>query len=422
MPLPAPVQWIGWWFTTPLEQCLAWNQTRERQVDAEVIQRMHGFLHGVPLVPDLSPAKPQDGDSTRRDATRAKQPRQSLLRKSRPAKEEGFAFLAELNPTEIPDLSAHCRKVLGGIDRGIQAARNRRQSLVPHRYSRLLDLERLLFLIRLLLEFPGVEFYAASGDPPRQLTEEVAQLRRSFKFQAEAPLPDPQQATFAVRAAFTLARRHGPCYGEVEAVAADLDWLQQQGFTSAFTEVRAVDPGPATAQVRAALETDAGLPPTADRSIFQRQLGLLRYLIQNPFEAPDEDNTVDPNLRLMGRRIIQGRQAKAESKGDTPAQETPGTKPRKRAKRPSSSLRLFLLERLQQIEGVDYSQRRKPYRSRQAGGSTAVSNSGAGQNDTQPQISILDKDIEFLITGYKFRHLLSNHSISEQSPQDHVSL
>ena len=33
------IEWIGWWFKTPLDICLKWNNLRERKVDQEVIKR-----------------------------------------------------------------------------------------------------------------------------------------------------------------------------------------------------------------------------------------------------------------------------------------------------------------------------------------------------------------------------------------------
>ena len=276
---------------------------------------------------------------------------------------------------------------------------------MPHGYSRLLDLERLLYLIRLLLEFPGVEFYNHAKDDPEELREEVAQLRRSFRFQRDAPLPEPDQATFAVRAAFALAHRHGPCYGHTDAVERDLYWLWQQGFTSAFTVDRQVNPGPASDLARAALNAGAGFPQGADRRIFQRQLGLLRYLIQNPFEAADEDNSLNPDLRLEGRKLSRS------SSHDPSTEGRPGTRPKRRPQRQSASLRLHLLEKLRAIQGIDYRSHRKPYGSaKQTGTHEASASNGAEQEAQRQQLSTLDKDIELLITGYGFRNLLSSDS------------
>ncbi|RFP63131.1 MAG: AAA family ATPase [Limnothrix sp. CACIAM 69d] len=45
-------QIIGWWVQTPLEQCLAWNAQRDRQVPAHVIERMAQQLDQSP--PELA--------------------------------------------------------------------------------------------------------------------------------------------------------------------------------------------------------------------------------------------------------------------------------------------------------------------------------------------------------------------------------
>jgi predicted kinase len=401
--LPLPVQWIGWWLTTPLEQCPAWDRTRERQAGAAVIEHIHSYLPSATYVPDPIFLRKLNENPSQRAERLTKQARVFLDKKCGFFREEGFAYIAALNAAAIPDLKAHCRGVLGGLDRNIQAAFNRRQSLVPHRYSRLLDLERLLFLIRLLLEFPGVEFYSHTNNHSEELSEEVAQLRKSFRFQRDAPLPQPDQATFAVRAAFALAHRHGPCYGIANAIEQDLDWLWQQGFTSAFTVDCEIKPGSASDLVLAALNAGAGFPQAADRRIFQRQLGLLRYLIQNPFDAPDEHNVLDPDVRLDGRKLSRS------SSHNTPAEAATSKSRRMKSQRQSTSLRLHLLERLQQIEGVDYHSQRKRYGSSKATGAPEVSGTTDVAQEMQKQeLSTLDKDIELLITGYGFRNLISS--------------
>lgn len=385
LPLPAPVQWIGWWLTTPLEQCLIWNQKRDRQVDTSVIERIHGYLPSATYVPDPIFLKKLNVDPSQRAEKLAKQARVFLDKQSRTFREEGFAYLAALNPASITDLTTYCRRVLGEMDRNIKAACNRRQGMKLHRYSRLLDLERLLYLIRLLLEFPGLEFYDHTQDPPVECWGDVAQLRQSFRFQRDAPLPEPGEATFAVRAAFALAHRHGPCFGEVDAIERDLDWLWNQGFTAAFTESHVIDPGSAAVQVREAMDAGAGFPQAADRPIFQRQLGLLRYLIQNPFDSPDENSSLNPDLRLDGRRLTRS------NSNCLDAGPANGSSPRRRAQRESASLRLHLLEKLRQV----------------------YPSGETNQEANKQQLSTLDKDIELLITGYGFRNLLASGSSNQ---------
>jgi len=48
------LQWFGWWLQTPLNQCLAWNRSRQRQVPDAVIGAMHQGLTTPPHKPDPS--------------------------------------------------------------------------------------------------------------------------------------------------------------------------------------------------------------------------------------------------------------------------------------------------------------------------------------------------------------------------------
>ena len=45
--LPKPVEWIGWWLTTPLEQCKAWALQRDRPVPEAVIEEFHASLDKI---------------------------------------------------------------------------------------------------------------------------------------------------------------------------------------------------------------------------------------------------------------------------------------------------------------------------------------------------------------------------------------
>ena len=48
------LQWFGWWLQTPLDQCLAWNRSRHRQVPEAVIGAMHQRLSIPPDKPNPS--------------------------------------------------------------------------------------------------------------------------------------------------------------------------------------------------------------------------------------------------------------------------------------------------------------------------------------------------------------------------------
>jgi methionyl-tRNA formyltransferase len=88
LPLPAPVEWIGWWLYTPLPTCLEWNRQRERQVPEAVIQEMAAAL-----------ADPHFG----------------------PSRAEGFAALCAVVPTHHDDLEPLLAAELAALDRRIRA-------------------------------------------------------------------------------------------------------------------------------------------------------------------------------------------------------------------------------------------------------------------------------------------------------------
>lgn len=94
---------------------------------------------------------------------------------------------------------------LAALDKRIRSARARESKWHLHGYSRLLDLERLLYLIRLLISFPGLE----ASDPGTR-----AELEAWV-----SPLP---QGDLADRAAVFLRRLHGDCYADAAALRVDL--------------------------------------------------------------------------------------------------------------------------------------------------------------------------------------------------------
>ncbi|MCS5699769.1 WYL domain-containing protein [Cyanobium sp. FGCU-52] len=246
LPLPQPVEWIGWWLHTPLPTSLEWNQRRERPVPVPVIQEMAAAL-----------ADPHFG----------------------PCRAEGFAALCAVVPTHHQELEPVLRQELAALDKRIRSARSRENRLQLHGYSRLLDLERLLFLIRLLVSFPDLN----AADPATR--EELEAL--------VSPLPEGELAD---RAAAVLRRLHGEVYADADAVRGDLAWLEENGFTSATaveTPIRLRDAGPPDRPLRrsrvpAAGGVHGGHPPMGDAPVFLRVITLLRHLLQSPFDRERE--------------------------------------------------------------------------------------------------------------------------------------
>ena len=227
-----PVEWIGWWLRTPLEVCLQWNQLRPRQVPELVVRQFSAALADAVFQPDRS---------------------------------EGFAALVDFDPSLGGDLAGRLSEELARLEKRIAAARNRDQAKELHGYSRLLDLERLLYLLQLLCRFPGL----SAADPATRAEMEAIC----------SPLPE---GSMAQRAAALLGGLRGECYADPDALEADLAWLEAQGMFSAEPSGAPIEPPPASPEQ---LERNrGGWPQLADRTVFVRVLTLLRHLLHTPFD------------------------------------------------------------------------------------------------------------------------------------------
>ena len=242
--LPRPVEWIGWWLTTPLATCKAWALRRERPVPEAVIEEFHASLNN---------------------------------RFFRPNRSEGFAAIRPLNAAAGETSPANLPAELAKLDGLIRNALNRRSVPHAHRYARLLDLERLLFLIRLLTDFNGLE----ESDPGT-----AAALTRICN-----PRPSGDLAERAAAYLASWDQVHGgnsEAYGDVEAIRGDLRWLESNGFTSLNWEgIGPIDPGEAPAEAISGV--NGGQPALADPAVFRRVFTLLRHILREPFDAPEPD-------------------------------------------------------------------------------------------------------------------------------------
>lgn len=186
--LPVAVQWIGWWLDTPLQLCLEWNRQRTVPLPEGVIKKHCAqLLQAAPV----------------------------------PHRQEGFTQVVRLRPEQGIPLEQLVPAELERLDGCLQRAANRDAAYQLHGYSRLLDLERLLYLIRLLSDHPKL---SGTEEPDGSEVEHLL-----------SPLP---ASGVPERAAALLARLHGACYGNALAVSRDLAWLDQQGYTSRWLGVR----------------------------------------------------------------------------------------------------------------------------------------------------------------------------------------
>lgn len=270
--LPRPVEWIGWWLTTPLDTCKSWNQQRPVPVPEAVIEDFGSAIGH---------------------------------RDFGPSRAEGFAAVVRLNPAAGETSREAIGQQLAGLDRVIRSSLPRDNEKLLHRYSRLLDLERLMFLLRLLIDYNGLD----RSDPGTAIA-------------LDQICTPPPQGDLADQAAVYLGRWeavHGgnnDGYGDAQAIREDLAWLDANGFTT--LDCRSDEPlDPGAYRERPNGGTNGGYPAMGDRKVFIRVMSLLRHILQEPFDAaPDTDAAIPSAAR--GQKPSQQDQAERLDSAEKP--------------------------------------------------------------------------------------------------------
>jgi len=211
---PPNTQWMGWYLQTPREICLERNAGRSRQVPPEAIEKMFPPLEQFPPIPA-----------------------------------EGFVDVVTLKNGEyyLPEIKAK----IDNLHRTITNRKNGTpKNLSHHPYSQLLDCDRLLHLISILSQNPGLS-----------LTEITETIRRS----------------------------RGAIYADQKALAQDLNFLENNYIISQNHLSQLPEKLP-----------PINLPKTEHPNIinhpysgaeqFQRLLTTIRIILNHPF-LPDSNKT-----------------------------------------------------------------------------------------------------------------------------------
>ena len=223
------VEWIGWRLKTSLENCLIWNSERERKVPEEVIKTLFSALSNSNFGPNLS---------------------------------EGFASILEIYPNNEEQLKEDIDRELKLINKKIGQRKNRENKKEFHGYSRLLDLERLLYLIKLITFFPGLE---AKDKLTKSKLEEICN-----------PIPE---GSMEEKASILLKEWKGKCYSDINKIEEDLIWLNSQGFVGVENSNQEITPPETNSSTTTNL---GGWHFLAEKDAFVRVMTLIRFIIQNP--------------------------------------------------------------------------------------------------------------------------------------------
>ncbi|NJK72566.1 MAG: ATP-binding protein, partial [Synechococcaceae cyanobacterium SM2_3_60] len=225
------VYWLAWTLPTPREQCLAWNQGRDRPVPEAVVLDMCDAFD------------PKQVDCA-----------------------EGFDYVSRV-PGDVGhwDVPGMLSITPAKIARQIKARRNRAGTIESHRYSQLVDFERLMFVISLISNYPGIGSF-------------------DLKVTAETEL------------AALLHQHYGEIYADPAAIAQDLRFLEAIELISRDREQDLVNIGDILAREQGQL----GHVPDhwaahrySDRESMARLLSIIRFMAYSPLNGSTQEEVVE---------------------------------------------------------------------------------------------------------------------------------
>ncbi|MBE9042036.1 AAA family ATPase, partial [Oscillatoriales cyanobacterium LEGE 11467] len=256
------IEWMAWHLDTDIAICKQRNQQRQRIVPDAILDDMATALERFP-----------------------------------PMAAEGFVDVnaVPLDSEGNYDLAKVLRKIESLPRRRISRA-NRSRQVEWHPYSLLLDFDRLMFLIALILHHPGL------GNRDRQ------DMDKEMEFE-----------TSAEEVSVAMAREHGAVYADIDAIARDLAWLEANGFihpktptkTPTKTLTKTLTSVGRSHHTAITLETCKRPANTethrySDRLLFLRLMGIIRAILRSPLQEIPGENSLDTLVQQLAESGIVG--------------------------------------------------------------------------------------------------------------------
>ncbi|MBD2440574.1 WYL domain-containing protein [Nostoc sp. FACHB-110] len=224
------VQWLGWYLQTPIATCKAWNQKRDRQVPDIIIENMHKSLQQFP-----------------------------------PIAAEGFVTVNKIDVTTPKFDIQQIQTQIQQLGRTLTNRANRNRHVSLHSYSLLLDFERLMYLISLIICYPGIGNLQLANP---SLLESI------FGYV-------PQFASSIEEVTAFMGKLYGQIYANAREIASDLDWLQQNSLLGTHTF--------STCSLTFT-QLDKSIAPSSvvthsysDWDTFERLIHIIRFILHHPF-------------------------------------------------------------------------------------------------------------------------------------------
>ncbi|RUT08844.1 hypothetical protein DSM106972_008970 [Dulcicalothrix desertica PCC 7102] len=237
----ANLTWIAWHLNTPLHTCLTWNKQRTRHVPEAIIDSMYKVLQAFP-----------------------------------PVTAEGFAMVNTIDVTSPKFSVTEIERLIQKLPRSIINSTNRTQhkKITFHRYSNLLDFERLLHLIGLIIKYSGLGNLQATNP---SLLEKILGYAPQFS-------NDIQEITAV------MAKLRGGVYTDGQKIGADLNWLASIGIISNKSE-----------PINDVEDSCTATHAYSDKQPFDRLIGIIRLIVQQPFLI----NTEQGQLKTLAKALVQ---------------------------------------------------------------------------------------------------------------------
>jgi predicted kinase/predicted DNA-binding transcriptional regulator YafY len=241
---------VGWYLNTPIKECLQRNSDRLRQVDENVIASFAKSL--------------QDFE---------------------PIEAEGFAKVYAVPLVNGKFDWEQIQLMVQKLPRAIINRRNRNCCKILHQYSGLLDFERLMHLIALLIRFPGAgSLHSINPEFLQRLLGDVTQITDSLS-----------------EISALIARLYHPIYANAAALAIDLEWLEQNGIIGEKGLDEDIQVSDYTGDI-----TKFDAHTYSDLDLFARLIKTIRYLAHYPCFRTYSEQTNQELLWLFLQKHIYG--------------------------------------------------------------------------------------------------------------------
>jgi hypothetical protein len=247
-------KWVGWGINVELDQ---------EENTAEISREVQNLINDLPPLPPLS----VEGFVTKGDREKVK------------------VILSQVkkNP-EIKEIQFKPKVLEKSPHRVIAGRKNNPRHIIPHQYSQILDFDRLMHLISLLIRYPGIGELSKT-DPDT--------LREALKHPESLPVFEDELAEICA----IMTQQYHWIYSDRATIAQDLAWLQENGFIDITEKIGELD-----------LKADLSLSKVDDLNVsaihrysdevpFQRLLKLIRLIVHEPFYTTKDAKTIIEGIK-----------------------------------------------------------------------------------------------------------------------------